>query len=76
MLQDYFVLIPAEYYEGSLLVSNVTNSCTIDKSTVCKQYLYPNVSEFDNVRGAGGYINNGDSRSPIQLYFNDYHVSF
>lgn len=69
-------MIPAEYYEGSLLVSEIIKPCTIDQSDICKHYMYPNVSKFDYVRGAGGYINNGDSRSPVKHYFHDYQVSF
>lgn len=74
-LKDYFVLIPAEYYEASLLVSNVTNACTIDENKVCRHYLYPKVSSYDYVRGAGGYLVNGENKSPPQYHFNDYQVS-
>ena len=48
-LQDYFVLVPNEYYEPSLLREDVFQPCMAgsrQSEPYCKHYAYPDVSEF------------------------------
>lgn len=68
-------MIPAEYYEATALVVNITAPCSVDKVEICRQYVYPNISSFDQTKASGGYINTGGSRSNIQLYLEESEVS-
>lgn len=68
------MLIPSEYYEGTALVSNITRPCSLDKAELCRLYLYPNISWFDQIKGLGAYINENNDRSPVREFFDELEV--
>ena len=68
---DYFVLLPAEYYEATILTHDVNVPCEIGYRGLCRHYGYPNVTLFNSVRGAGGFVNKNDDRTPISEYLSE-----
>ena len=70
---DYFVLLPSEYYEATLLTQDVNRPCEIGYKGLCRHYGYPNL-RFDSVRGAGGFLDENDVRTPLSQYFTDRAV--
>lgn len=49
-------MIPSEYYNGNLLATaNIITPCTIDTTTLCRLYQYPDVASFSVVRGINVY---------------------
>ncbi|KAK0176557.1 hypothetical protein PV328_000678 [Microctonus aethiopoides] len=71
---DYFVLLPAEYYEATILTQDVDVPCEIGQTGLCRHYGYPDLSNFDTVRGNGGYLDEGGARYPLNQYFTDRDV--
>ncbi|XP_050541070.1 laminin subunit alpha [Daktulosphaira vitifoliae] len=67
---DYFVILPAEYYEGNILVDKVLNPCITDniEDSLCRHFDYPSITNFDQVRSNSALMSNGDD--PID-YFDD-----
>lgn len=63
--QDYFVLLPAPYYEGNILVDRVVTPCTVDDKTLCKHFKYPSVSEYDHATTKLGFVFEHGSRQPL-----------
>lgn len=71
---DYFVLLPSEYYEASILTQDVNKPCEIGSQELCRHFAYPNLTIFDSVLGTGGYIGENDERNHLTEYFNDPEV--
>ncbi|XP_015117099.1 laminin subunit alpha [Diachasma alloeum] len=71
---DYFVLLPAEYYEATRLTQDVDVPCEIGQTGLCRHYGYPSVAQFDSVRGAGGFVNDNGVRLSLNEYFSDLDV--
>ncbi|VVC44657.1 Hypothetical protein CINCED_3A025090 [Cinara cedri] len=67
---DYFVILPAEYYEGNILVDKVLNPCVIDniESGLCRHFDYPSISKFDQVKSTSALT--VDDKEPVD-YFED-----
>lgn len=75
LLLDYFVLLPAYYYEAGILVKPVSEPCTVGNQTLCQQYHYPKVGGCDIVRGETALIDDSGTRLPIrEIYENDNHI--
>lgn len=62
--QDYFVLVPNEYYEPRLLNEDVYDACLAgEQLPYCRQYSYPDITQFPtgwsdgNARRPGGSNN-------------------
>ena len=68
---DYFVLLPAEYYEASILTQEVSTPCQIGYKGLCRHYAYPSISKFNSVLGTGGYIGDNNARNPLTEYLTD-----
>ncbi|XP_066588247.1 laminin subunit alpha [Prorops nasuta] len=68
---DYIVLLPAEYYEATILTQDVNVPCEVGYKGLCRQYGYPNLMKFDSVHGAGGFLNENNIRIPLTEYFTD-----
>eukprot|EP00102_Acyrthosiphon_pisum_P016424 XP_008187385.2 PREDICTED: laminin subunit alpha [Acyrthosiphon pisum] len=67
---DYFVILPAEYYEGDILVDKVLNPCVIDNIEVglCRHFDYPSTSKFDQVKSTTALTLEG--KEPIDFVDN------
>ena len=71
--QDYFVLLPAAYYEGSILTMNVTTPCLIqDNEGLCVHYSYPDVeSRYAFIPASGGFvIGENNEEASVETYDN------
>jgi laminin alpha 3/5 len=68
---DYFVLLPSEYYEGGILTQDVNVPCEIGYKGLCRHYGYPNLTRFDSVHGAGGFLSENNIRIPLTEYFTE-----
>ena len=72
---DYFVLLPAAYYEATLLTRKVVNPCKVDNlSDLCRLYKYPSIAEFSPVSRAHTNRNDG-SYEAAEFYQNYEHLS-
>uniref|UniRef100_T1J097 Laminin subunit alpha n=1 Tax=Strigamia maritima TaxID=126957 RepID=T1J097_STRMM len=68
---DYFVLLPAAYYEATLLQENVNIPCKLGtRLPMCIHYLYPELSDFKSARGERGYVVVDGEKLNTQLYTN------
>lgn len=74
MFLDYFVLLPSEYYEGGILTQDVNVPCEVGYKGLCRHYGYPNLTRFDSVHGAGGFLNENNIRIPLTEYFTDHET--
>jgi hypothetical protein len=75
-VQDYFVLLPAAFYEATVLVDQVYTPCEVGNKGLCRHFIYPNLTQFDMVRGGGGYRIVNEERKPLDVYFRDEQVTF
>jgi laminin alpha 3/5 len=74
-VQDYFVLLPAAFYEATVLVDHVYTPCEVGNRGLCRHFSYPNLTQFDMVRGGGGYRIVNEERKPLDVYFRDEQVT-
>lgn len=46
------MLLPAEYYEGDILVDKVLNPCVIDniEAGLCRHFDYPSITKFNQIK--------------------------
>lgn len=42
---DFFVLLPAAYYEASILTRKIDNPCELGNMNLCRHYKYASVEE-------------------------------
>lgn len=68
---DYFVILPLEYYEATILTQDVTIPCEIGSQGLCRRFGYPSLDTFDLVLGTGGYTNRNNVRNPLTIYSDD-----
>ncbi|KAL7292410.1 hypothetical protein TKK_0013999 [Trichogramma kaykai] len=68
---DYFVLLPAEYYEASILTEEVSTPCVIGYKGLCRQYAYPSLQPFDVVLGTSGFTGTDSNRYPLTEYLTE-----
>lgn len=68
---DYFVLLPQEYYEATILTQDVNIPCEIGNKGLCRHYGYPNMTLFNSVRGAGGFVSKDNVRNSISEFLTD-----
>ena len=73
-LQDYFVLLPLDYYEGTILTENITRLCNIDdfEDHICIHYDYPSIDQFEYIYGSAGYHEVDDDRKSLDLFDDEY----
>lgn len=67
---DYFVLLPAAYYEASILTKKIDNPCEIGDIESCRHYKYPSIDDFEPV--AQGL--NADGDDAAELYTDEEHL--
>ncbi|XP_011495348.1 PREDICTED: laminin subunit alpha [Ceratosolen solmsi marchali] len=68
---DYFVLLPSEYYEASILTQEVSTPCVIGYKGLCRHYAYPNLTPFDSVLATSGYTTGNDVKDPLVEHLTD-----
>jgi hypothetical protein len=73
--QDYFVLLPDDFYLAAILNKKVEKPCAIDEKGLCRDYTYLNLTQFSTTYGVGGYIQTGRKLDKLREYFQDTDVS-
>lgn len=75
LLLDYFVLLPAAYYEASILTRRVETPCEIGATHLCRHYGYPDVS-YLNPTYVPFVIDVNEEATRPGVYYKDYeHLS-
>lgn len=69
------MLLPAAFYEATVLVDQVYTPCEVGSRELCRHFSYPNLTQFDMVRGGGGYRIVNEERKPLDVYFRDEQVT-
>lgn len=71
---DYFVLLPAAYYEASILQRKIINPCQVDSPTgLCQQYKYPSIESYNPVKNA--HVDKHDGSAGVEeFYTNKDHL--
>ncbi|KAK9499521.1 hypothetical protein O3M35_002544 [Rhynocoris fuscipes] len=72
LLLDYFVLMPASYYEGNILIDYIRKPCNIGQKDPCLLYKYPSIRQFDGVHGNWAFISK--ERDPVKEFYDDEAV--
>lgn len=67
---DYFVLLPAAYYEASILTKKIDNPCELGDLESCRHYKYPSIEDFGPV--SRGF--NADGEEAAELYEENEHL--
>ncbi|XP_034231739.1 laminin subunit alpha isoform X3 [Thrips palmi] len=76
LLLDYFVLLPAAYYEAGILLKPVSEPCVVGNQSLCQQYHYPKMNGCDIVRGETALVDASGSPQPIrEIYQDEKHLS-
>lgn len=77
LFQDYFVLLPEDYYLASILHQKIEKPCKInDTNSLCREYSYPNLTQFDTVACGFGTAVFGSTQRPISEFYEDLKVSY
>lgn len=68
------MLLPAEYYEGDILVDKVLNPCVIDNidEGLCRHFDYPSIAGFGQVKSTSAIT--PDGQEPVE-FFEDSKVT-
>lgn len=70
---DYFVLLPAAYYEASILTKKIENPCELGNSDLCRHYKYPSIIEYKPAYEP--FVTEEDrARSPDEFYDDREHL--
>lgn len=72
---DYFVLLPAAYYEASILTRKIETPCEIGNLELCRHYKYPSILDFNP--SYDSFIT-GDDNQPIKtdlIYADSAHLA-
>ncbi|XP_050097931.1 laminin subunit alpha isoform X1 [Anopheles aquasalis] len=67
---DYFVLLPAAYYEASILTKRIENPCEISDHGLCRHYQYPSINMY-SPQSEAFIVEDEQSFKPAE-YFKDY----
>ncbi|XP_015602424.1 laminin subunit alpha [Cephus cinctus] len=68
---DYFVLLPSEYYEATILTQDVNIPCEIGYTGLCRHYGYPSLAQFDSVNGVDAFSSRNNIKIPLSEYFQE-----
>lgn len=66
---DYFVLLPAAYYEATILTKKIENPCELGNLNLCRHYKYPSINEFGPVHEP--YITGQEKAVKPDEYYTD-----
>lgn len=68
---DYFVLLPAAYYEASILTKKIENPCEYGDLALCRHYKYPPIDDYRPVDRAF----NSQGEDATELYADNDHLN-
>lgn len=67
---DYFVLLPAAYYEATILTKKIENPCELGDVEICRHYKYPSIEDFRPI--SRGF--NADGEEASEVYDDQEHL--
>lgn len=67
---DYFVLLPAAYYEAAILTRKIDNPCEIDDLALCRHFKYPSIDDYKPITRAF----NADGEDANEIYTDESHL--
>lgn len=70
---DYFVLLPAAYYEASILTKKIDNPCELGNLNLCRHYKYPSINEFGSIYEPF-VTTDGKAYKPTEFYSDSEHL--
>lgn len=70
---DYFVLLPAAYYESSILTKKIENPCELENLGLCRHYKYPSIVEYLPTYTPFITTDNNPSK-PTEFYSDEDHL--
>lgn len=67
LLLDYFVLMPAAYYEGTILQERVLKPCLLheEQQGSCRHFTYASLANYPSAGSDVSYLNEGNAASLI-----------
>lgn len=72
---DYFVLLPAAFYEATILEERIETPCSVGHTNLCRHYSYPELN-YDKVHAEkGGYLPDVELREPLREFYLNLDVS-
>lgn len=72
---DYFVLLPAAYYEASLLTRKIETPCELGNLELCRHYKYPSIVDFSPSYEAFISDENNQPQKPNAFYEDSSHLA-
>ncbi|XP_037946379.1 laminin subunit alpha-like [Teleopsis dalmanni] len=75
IMLDYFVLLPAAYYEASILTRYISNPCELGNMELCRHYKYASVDDFQPATTPFIIGSNNKPTNPTQHYNDPEHLS-
>lgn len=66
---DYFVLLPAAYYEASILTRKIEHPCSLGSMDLCRRYKYPSVNAFQP--STTPFISEGSELGEVTDYYSN-----
>lgn len=72
LLLDYFVLLPAAYYEATILTRRIDSPCELGNLERCRHYKYPSIAEFRPIHQA--FVDGILGLSPSEVYSDPEHL--
>lgn len=70
---DYFVLLPAAYYEASILTRHISNPCELGNMELCRHYKYASVDVFEPANTPFISDSNNQPIQPTEFYSDPEH---
>lgn len=74
VMLDYFVLLPAAYYEASILTRHISNPCELGNMELCRHYKYASVDVFEPATMPFIVNDNGKPTNPTEYYSDPEHL--
>lgn len=74
VMLDYFVLLPAAYYEASILTRHIANPCELGSMELCRHYKYASVDVFEPASQPFIIGPNDKPTNPTEVYSDPEHL--
>ncbi|SPP85142.1 laminin subunit alpha [Drosophila guanche] len=74
VMLDYFVLLPAAYYEASILTRQISNPCELGNMELCRHYKYASVEVFEPTGVPFLIGSNGKPAKAAEVYSDPEHL--
>lgn len=67
------MLLPAAYYEATILTKKIENPCELGNLNLCRHYKYPSINEFGSVYDPF-ITDGGEASKPTEFYTDPEHL--